>query len=118
MDVCSPNQSSESAWGKRLRALGNVPPVLHIVWESGPRVVVWGLGLRVLSALIPLAVLTVTRSIIDAVVVHVAKRGPLVPWFWWLVALEFGLAGFGTILGRAIDFFDTLLAPQTTSEMR
>jgi len=73
-------------------------------------VVVWGLGLRVLSALIPLAVLTVTRSIIDAVVVHVAKRGPLVPWFWWLVALEFGLAGFGTILGRAIDYCDTLLA--------
>jgi len=73
-------------------------------------VVVWGLGLRVLSALVPLAMLTVTRWIIDAVVDHVAKRGPLVPWFWWLVALEFGLAGLGAILSRAIDYCDTLLA--------
>ncbi len=106
----SPNPNSESPWGQRLRALGNVPPVLRIVWESGPQVVVWGLGLRVLSALIPLAVLSVTRRIIDAIVVHVAKQGPLVPGFWWLVALEFGLAGLATILGRAIDYCDTLLA--------
>jgi ATP-binding cassette, subfamily B, bacterial len=105
-----PNQNSESPWGQRLRALGNVPPVLRIVWESGPQVVVWGLGLRVLSALIPLAMLSVTRRIIDAIVVHVAKRGPLVAGFWWLVALEFGLAGLATILGRAIDYCDTLLA--------
>lgn len=84
--------------------------MLRIVWESGPQVVVWGLGLRVLSALIPLAVLSVTRRIIDAIVVHVAKQGPLVPGFWWLVALEFGLAGLATILGRAIDYCDTLLA--------
>ena len=110
MAVYSPNQSSESAWGKRLRALGNVPPVLRIVWESGPGVVVWGLVLRVLSALIPLAMLSVTRWIIDAIVAHVARRGSLPPWFWWLVALEFGLAGFGAILARAIDYCDTLLA--------
>jgi ATP-binding cassette, subfamily B, bacterial len=73
-------------------------------------VVVWGLGLRVVSALIPLAVLSVTRWIIDAVVVHISKPGPLPPWFWWLVALEFGLAGLGTLLSRAIDYCDTLLA--------
>ena len=110
MDVHSSSINLQSTWGKRLKALGNVPPVLRIVWEAGPGVVLWGLGLRVLSALIPLAMLSVTRWIVDAVVVHVAKGGPLVPWFWWLVALEFGLAGLGTILGRAIDYGDTLLA--------
>jgi ATP-binding cassette, subfamily B, bacterial len=39
-----------SAWGDRLRALRNVPPVLHFVWESGPAVVSWNIALRVISA--------------------------------------------------------------------
>jgi ATP-binding cassette subfamily B protein len=34
----------------------------------------------------------------------------LPPRFWWLVGLEFGLAGLSTVFGRVIDFFDTALA--------
>jgi len=108
------NQSLWSAWGKRARALRNVPPVLRMVWDSGPAVVVSGAGLRIVSALIPLAMLAVTRWIIDALVAHVAKQGPLPTHFWWVVGLEFGLASLGTILSRGSDFCDALLADKFT----
>src|SRR5213078_2013612 len=40
----------------------------------------------------------------------VSHQQPLREDFWWLVALEFCLAGFGSVLGRLIDYCDTLLA--------
>ena len=101
-------------WAKRLRALRNIPPVLRIVWESGPAVVVFGTVLRILSAVIPLAMLAVTRLIIDAVVAHVANHLPLAPHFWRLVVLEFVLAGLGAVLTKGIDYCDSLLADKFT----
>ncbi len=103
-----------SAWGKRLKALKNIPPVLGIVWESGPAIVASGVGLRVISSLIPLGLLAVTRLIIDAVVAHLGRHAALRPHFWWLVGLEFGLAALSTILARATDYFDALLADKFT----
>ncbi|HEY6293701.1 MAG TPA: ABC transporter ATP-binding protein [Terriglobia bacterium] len=114
MDLNSANQSQWSTWRRRLKALRNIPPVLRIVWESGPAVVISGAVLRLISALIPLALLAVTRWIIDAVVAHVAKHQALIPRFWWLVALEFGLAALGTLLSRSIDYCDALLADKFT----
>ena len=49
MTEASP-QSSRNAWRERVQALKNVPPVLGILWQSGPAVVVWGLVLRILVA--------------------------------------------------------------------
>ncbi|MFB3922546.1 MAG: ABC transporter ATP-binding protein [Terriglobia bacterium] len=99
-------------WNERLKAIRNVPPVLRIVWQSGPTVVVWGCVLRFIAAFIPLSILAVMRWIIDAVVQHTLHGQPLPSTFWWMVALEFGLASAGTILGRAIGFCDSLLADQ------
>jgi ATP-binding cassette subfamily B protein len=108
------NQRLGDAWDKRLRALKNIPPVLRIVWESGPFVVGLGNGLRVVSSLVPLGMLAVTRLIIDGVVAHVSNHGPLRPGFWWLVVLEFALASLGTIVSRATHYCDTLLADKYT----
>ena len=44
-----------ASWHERLRALRNVPPVLKIVWESGPGVVTFGIVARVVAALLPIA---------------------------------------------------------------
>jgi len=33
--------SDESPWRERIRALRNMPPVLKILWDSGPGVVTW-----------------------------------------------------------------------------
>jgi ATP-binding cassette subfamily B protein len=58
--------------------------------------------------------LAVTRLIIDAVVAHLSTHRPLRSGFWWLVVIEFALAGLGTILSRGISYCDTLLADKYT----
>jgi len=98
------------AWTKRLRALRDVPAIIAIVWESGPWVVSWSVLLRLFTALSPLALLSVARIILDSVVAYISKGGQLRPHFWWWVALEFAIAAVTTLLTRATDFADTLLA--------
>jgi ATP-binding cassette subfamily B protein len=108
----TPQHSQENfqgAWAKRLQALRNVPAVMKIVWEAGPAVVTWGLVLRILSALMPVALLAVARVIIDAVVTYLS-HGNLRPHFWWWVGGEFALASLSTFLNRTIDFADALFA--------
>ena len=100
----------KEAWSKRLNALRDVPAIVAIVWDSGPWVVSCSLVLRVLTALSPLALLTVARIILDSVVAYISKGGQLRPHFWWWVALEFAIAAVTTLLTRATDFADTLLA--------
>jgi ATP-binding cassette subfamily B protein len=101
-------------WSERLSALRNVPPVLRIVWQSGPVVVSLGLVFRLISSLLPLAALWVTKLIIDGVVRIVSNHEAVSPTLWWLVALEFAIAVFGSILGRVIDYLDSLLADKYT----
>jgi ATP-binding cassette, subfamily B, bacterial len=103
-------QNFHQAWASRLQALRNIPPVLKIIWDSSPAVVTWGLLLRCIAALSPLALLAVARLIIDAIVRHLSNATPLRTDFWWLVGLEFGLACFTSILNRIVDYCDTLLA--------
>jgi ATP-binding cassette, subfamily B, bacterial len=97
-------------WGERIHALKNIPRVMKFVWEAAPAVVVGEAVARVTVALIPLSMLIVTRSIIDAIYAYKAHQTPLPGFFWWLVALEFGLAAFAAIVARLIDFCDTTLA--------
>src|SRR5437667_9820851 len=103
-----------SGWKERWSALKRLPAVFGIVWEAGAWVVVLGVVLRIASALIPLAMLAVSRKIIDAIVGVVSQHGPAPPGFWGLVALEFGLAILGSVLSRSIDFSDRLLADRFT----
>jgi ATP-binding cassette, subfamily B, bacterial len=97
-------------WGERLRALGNIPPVFKMVWEAAPEIVVSSSVVRIILALIPVTMLAVTRLIIDSIDGYTAHHLALPRYFWWLVAIEFGLAGLSTVLARLIDFFDTTLA--------
>ena len=114
MQASQINGSFLSAWRERLTALRNIPPGLKIVWEAGPRVVTLGVACRIVAALIPLAVLAVSRRIIDSIVEVIKNHSPVSPVFWWLVALAFGLALFGTILSRLCDYSDGLLADRFT----
>jgi ATP-binding cassette subfamily B protein len=97
-------------WRERLSALRNVPAVLRYVWESGRSVVILGLAARVLAALLPPALFWVSKLIIDTIYRILTTHQAVGPRLWWLVAVEFAIAvGIG-ILGRAIDYLDTLLA--------
>src|SRR5258708_37900088 len=103
-------QSFLSSWRERLSALRNTPPVLKIVWQSGPGVVIFGLVARLFASLLPLALLWIPKLIVDAIV-HARAAGEVVsPRLWWLVGAEFGLAVLTSILSRAIDYSDSLLA--------
>jgi len=103
-------QKFHQAWATRVQSLKNIPPVLKIIWDSSPTVVTWGLVIRAITALSPLALLAVARLIIDAVVTHISTSAPLRHDFWWLVGLEFGLACLTSVLNRIVDYCDTLLA--------
>ncbi|MGA9042158.1 MAG: ABC transporter ATP-binding protein [Terriglobales bacterium] len=102
------------AWQQRLSALRNVPPVLGIVWQSGRAVVASGLILRLFSALLPVALLAITRLIIDGIVHAATLHQPVPHRFWWLVAGEFTLAILGSVLSRTVDYLDSLLADNYT----
>ncbi len=108
-------ESFWSGWGERVTAMRNIPPVLRIVWESGPWVVASGIILRLLVALLPLVLLDITRLIIDGVdrTIH-SPTHTVPPHFWWLVAAEFSVAVLGSLLSRSIDFMDALLADKYT----
>ena len=54
----------ESPWRDRLSALRNLPPVLRILWDSGPSVVTWGLALRGVVALLPIGIAKVAALIL------------------------------------------------------
>jgi ATP-binding cassette subfamily B protein len=104
------SQHPTSKWRERMEALGNIPPIFRMVWESAPKAVSVGLFFRFLVALTPVALLAVTRFIIDSLYRFLSHQQPLPGYFWWLVALEFGLACSATILGRLVDFCDSVLA--------
>src|ERR1700676_3920465 len=103
-----------SGWQERISALGNVPAVLKIVWDSGPAVVIFGLVSRLFSSLLPVVLLWITKLIVDRIVHAVSTHQPVQPGFWWLVAAEFTLAVLNSILLRSIDYSDSLLADKYT----
>jgi ATP-binding cassette, subfamily B, bacterial len=112
MTEASP-QSSRNAWRERVQALKNVPPVLGILWQSGPAVVVWGLVLRILVAALPAAIAYVASQIINGVQNYFSHKAVL-PHFWWLVGIEAGLNVFNGLLVRGVDYSDSLLADRYT----
>jgi ATP-binding cassette subfamily B protein len=103
-----------SSWQERLSALRNVPPVLKIVWRSGPGVVAFGVVARIVAALLPIGLTYVAKLIID-IVNNAIKTHQAVPErLWWLVGAEFTLALLGGIVGRMMDYSDALLANKYT----
>jgi ATP-binding cassette subfamily B protein len=102
------------SWRERLSALRNVPPVLRIVWQSGPVVVTLGLIFRLITSLLPIAALWITKLIIDGIVHAKSSHQPVPSSLWWLVTAEFGIAIFGSALNRVVDFLDALLADKYT----
>ncbi len=113
----NPQSADHSAplagWRDRIHALQNVPELVRIVWQSGPSVVCGVFLGRLIAALVPLGILSVSRSILDGVQAHYSGH-PLPSNFWFLVGLEFALAATAALSSRAIAYFDALLADRYT----
>ena len=102
-----------ATWQERIHALRHIRPLVAMVWQSGPRAVAGGLACRVVAALVPFAMLAVSKRILDAIQLHTGGA-PLPDYFWWLVGIECALAALAALLSRAVGYFDTLLADQFT----
>jgi ATP-binding cassette, subfamily B, bacterial len=101
------------SWRERLQALRHLPRLLRMVWGTEPRYVVGILALRVVRALIPLAVLWVGKLIVDEVVraIGVVGAGGPAPWLRLaeLLVLELGIALVGEGLSRLSALLESLL---------
>ena len=65
----------------------------------------------------PLAMLWVSKLILDAVVAWISHRTGSVAAIWNLVALELGLAVLSDLLSRAINLCDSLLGDRFTNHV-
>lgn len=80
-----------------------------MVWECGPKTVVWSIVLRIALALTPVAIIAVSKWLVQAIYVSLSHHGSLPPYFWWVVGLEFVLASLAAILSRGVGFCDSLM---------
>ncbi len=88
-----------------------------MVWDAGPALTVAGMVLRLVSAIVPVGMLWVSKLIVDRVVATVSHKVAPSNTIWWLLGAEFALACLGNIFGRAIDFCDALLADKFTKSI-
>src|SRR5450432_2814798 len=104
-------------WSERLAALKHLPAVGRLVWHSSRALVVGGLVARTIAALIPLALLGVSRLILDFVVNARSHPGSDLSGIWPLLIAEFGIGAAALSLGPLIDYFDARLADQFTHKV-
>ena len=96
-------------WRERLQALTHLPRLFRLVWETEPRYVVVILLLRVVRAIIPLAVLWLGKLIVDEVVAAVTHGGVSWQRLGLLLAGELLVAVLGEALSRGSALFESLL---------
>ncbi len=99
---------------ERMAALRQLPPVLKLVWQAGPTVVFLGIVFRIITALLPIGLLAISKLIIDNIVGVVAHHRPVPTVLWWLVGAEFAVAACSSMLTRVLDYLDSVLADKYT----
>ena len=108
-------QETQNLWSERLTAMKQLPRVGKLVWESSRRLVLAGMVARVFGALIPVALLAVSKLILDSVVQYRTHADPaILAHLWPLVIAEFLIAAVGLSLAPTIDYFDSRLADEFT----
>jgi ATP-binding cassette subfamily B protein len=122
----SPGNGGKPSLRERFDALRNLRPFLKQIWATSPSLTLLTLGLRLIRALLPIATLYVGKLIIDEAVRLVASGhgfGSLAEaWasgqldtLLALLALEFGLAIGSDLLGRIVNYGDSLLSELFTN---
>lgn len=109
---------SDPSWRDRIAALHYIPPFLRMVYETHRGQAVGIIGLRLIRALIPLALLWVGKLIIEAVESYYSGNAA-VAWGYLgaLVLLEFGIAVADDALARASALLESLLGDQFSNRL-
>jgi len=106
-----------ATWRERLRALRNVPPLLRMVWETGPGLTLATILLRLVSSVIPVTQLWVGKLIIDQVVRSIQGRVVDPRRIWVFLGYEIALAVLSDLLARAVNLSDSLLGDKFTNHV-
>src|ERR1051325_10439704 len=101
-----PKAATEMTWQARFASLRYVRPLMRLVWETSPPLVLGSVSLRLARALLPVAMLWIPKLIIDAVVAWVGRHQGSPERIWKLVAVEFGLAILSDFLSRGTSLCD------------
>ena len=109
---------------ERLGALRHLPRLFRLVGQTSPGLLAADVALRLVRALLPVALLFVGKLIVDEVVRLAGAGGGTLAEQWasgaldrvaWLLAAEFGLAVLSDVLGRAVALVDSLLGDLFTN---
>ncbi|NYZ64169.1 ABC transporter ATP-binding protein [Luteimonas sp. SJ-16] len=104
----------------------NLRPFLGMIWQASPGLTLLSLGLRLVRAFLPVAMLYVGKLIIDEAIRLVGLglafddlaatwRSGLLDTLAWLLVLEFALAIGSDLLGRLVSYADGLLSELFTN---
>jgi ATP-binding cassette subfamily B protein len=99
-------------WRERAQALRHLPPLLLEVWRTRPLFAATSLVCRLLLAFLPVALLYVSKLLVDEVV---AGNGSGLLWRY--LAIEVGLVLATDLLGRLMGLCDSLLADLFTNQI-
>ena len=121
----APASSKKPSFRERVDAMRNLPPFLRQVWQTSRSLTIASLGLRLIRALMPVAMLYVGKLIIDEAV-RLAGAGAMPPLaeafssgylntLVELLLLELAIAIGSDLLGRLISYADSLLSELFTN---
>ena len=123
----APTNASDKqpSFRERVDAMRNLPPFLRQVWQTSRWLTLTSLGLRLIRALMPVAMLYVGKLIIDEAV-RLAGAGAMPPLgealasghlntLLELLLLELGIAIGSDLLGRLVNYADSLLSELFTN---
>jgi len=111
MRTAKPEEELKS-WRDRAQALRHLPPLLLEVWKTRPLYAAVSLLSRILLAGLPVALLYVSKLLVDEVV-----SGAPSPAIWRYLAIEVALVLSTDLLGRLMGLCDSLLADLFTNQI-
>ncbi len=112
-----PDEDRPKGWRERLAALGYLPALLRLVWETHHGYTVTMIVLRLLRAFVPVAGLWVAKLIIDQVVLLARTPGVSLSPLWRVVTLELVVVIAGEFLARGSSLIESLLGDLFSNTM-
>lgn len=95
----------------RIAAFSYLPPFFKLVWQTSPSITIANSLLRIVKSILPLAILYVSKLIIDQVtMVSGGNKTHSNTYIYKLVLVAFGLAILSDALNRVISFLDNSLS--------
>ena len=119
-------QAGRPSFRERVDALRNLPPFLREIWRTSRPLTIATMTLRLLRALLPVAMLYLGKLIIDEAIglvgtgaidggIGEAWRSGVLDTLALLLAAEFGLAILSDLLGRLVAYCDQVLSEMLTN---